>query len=109
MRLNRQKAGVPVPETRTKRTRKQGQGNTTGGREVPISRRQFVSTAASAGIASVVAPRLTLAQNSGPIRVGLLAAKTGPPPSGRIDMEPRIADFPKERDNTLAGRKVELI
>src|SRR5258708_35010544 len=69
----RRKAEVPVQETRTK-----GLGNTAGGREVPISRRQFVSTAAGAGIASVVAPRVTIAQNSGSIRIGLLAAKTGP-------------------------------
>src|SRR3982075_2385039 len=109
MRLNRQKAGVPVPEARTKRTRKQGQGNTTGGREVPISRRQFVSTAAGAGVASVVTPRLTFAQNSGPMRVGLLAAKTGPLASGGIDMELALTMFLKERDNILGGRKVELI
>jgi branched-chain amino acid transport system substrate-binding protein len=76
---------------------------------VPISRRQFVSTAAGAGIASVVAPRLTLAQSSGPIRIGLLAAKTGPLASGGIDMDLALTMFLKDRDNTLAGRKVELI
>jgi len=76
---------------------------------VPISRRQFVSTAAGAGIASVVAPRLTLAQTSGPIRIGLLAAKTGPLASGGIDMELALTMFLKDRDSTLAGRKVELI
>ena len=76
---------------------------------MPISRRQFVRTAAGAGIASVIAPRLTLAQNSGPIRIGLLAAKTGPLASGGIDMELALTMFLKERDNTLAGRKVELI
>src|ERR1700720_1130797 len=74
-----------------------------------VSRRQFLSTAAGAGIASVVAPRLTLAQNSEPIRVGLLAAKTGPLASGGIDMELALAIVLKGRDNTLAGRKVELI
>src|SRR5258707_11658724 len=107
MRLNPSEGGSDG--TRTKRTRKQGHGNIIGGREVPISRRQFVSTAAGAGIASVVAPRLTLAQSSGPIRIGLLAAKTGPLASGGIDMDLALTMFLKERDNTLAGRKVELI
>src|ERR1700738_2368551 len=48
-----------------------------------VSRRQFVSSVAGAGIASMAAPNLVLAQNSGPIRIGLLAAKTGPLASGR--------------------------
>src|SRR5450756_689402 len=52
-----------------------------------ISRRQFVSSVAGAGIASMAAPNLLFAQNSGPIRVGLLAAKTGPLASGGIDMD----------------------
>jgi len=74
-----------------------------------ISRRQFVSSVAGAGIASMAAPHLVLAQNSGSVRVGLLAAKTGPLASGGIDMELAATMFLKERDNTLAGRKVELI
>src|SRR5476649_2453422 len=74
-----------------------------------ISRRQFVSSVAGAGIASMAAPNLVIAQNSGPIRVGLMAAKTGPLASGGIDMDLAMTMFLKERDNTLAGRKVELI
>ena len=74
-----------------------------------ISRRQFVGSVAGAGIASMAAPRLAFAQNSGPIRIGLLAAKTGPLASGGIDMELGFAMFLKERDNMLAGRKIELI
>src|ERR1700681_76355 len=104
MRLNPSEGGSAGT-----RTRKQGHGNITGGREVPISRRQFVSTAAGIGIASVVAPRPTLAQNSGPIRIGLLAAKTGPLASGAVDMEHALTMFLKERENTLAGRTVDLI
>src|SRR5246500_5171599 len=73
-----------------------------------ISRRQFVGSVAGAGIASMAAPDLVQAQNSGPIRVGMLAVKTGPLASGGIDMELAITMFLKERDNTLAGRKVEL-
>src|SRR5580700_319750 len=74
-----------------------------------ISRRQFVSSVAGAGIASMAAPNLVYAQNSGPIRIGMLAVKTGPLASGGIDMELAITMFLKERDNTIAGRKVELI
>ena len=73
-----------------------------------ISRRQFVSSVAGAGIASMAAPRLVLAQNSEPIRIGMLAVKTGPLASGGIDMELAMNMFLKERNNTLAGRKVEL-
>ena len=74
-----------------------------------ISRRQFVSGIAGAGFASLAAPNLVFAQAAGPIRIGLLAAKTGPLASGGIDMELALMMFLKERDNTLAGRKVELI
>jgi branched-chain amino acid transport system substrate-binding protein len=74
-----------------------------------ISRRQFVSSVAGAGIASMAAPNLAMAQNNGPIRVGLMAAKTGPLASGGIDMDLAMTMFLKERDNMLAGRKVELI
>jgi branched-chain amino acid transport system substrate-binding protein len=74
-----------------------------------ISRRQFVGTVAGAGIANLAAPNLLFAQNSGPIRIGMLAVKTGPLASGGIDMELSMTMFLKERDNMIAGRKVELI
>jgi branched-chain amino acid transport system substrate-binding protein len=57
----------------------------------------------------MAAPNLAFAQGSGPMRIGLLAAKTGPLASGGIDMELALMMFLKERDYTLAGRKVELI
>src|SRR5260370_14751792 len=74
-----------------------------------VSRRQFVGGVAGVGIATMAAPNLVLAQNSDPIRIGLLAAKTGPLASGGIDMELALTMFPKARENTLAGRKGELI
>ena len=74
-----------------------------------ISRRNFVGGAAGASIASLAAPNLVFAQGSGPIRVGMLAAKTGPLASGGIDMELAFTMFLKEHDGTLAGRKIELI
>src|SRR5258708_32287227 len=74
-----------------------------------MSRRQFVSSVAGAGVASLAAPDLLSAQSSEPIRIGLLAAKTGPLASGGIDMDLALTMFLKERENTLGGRKVELI
>jgi branched-chain amino acid transport system substrate-binding protein len=74
-----------------------------------ISRRQFVGGIAGAGVASMASPHFLLAQSNDPIRVGLLAVKTGPLASGGIDMDIALTMFLKERDNTLAGRKVELI
>jgi branched-chain amino acid transport system substrate-binding protein len=74
-----------------------------------ISRRQFVSGAAGAGLATLASPNLAFAQGTGPVRIGLLAAKTGPLASGGIDMELALTMFFKEHDFTLAGRKVDLI
>src|SRR5438477_4279007 len=74
-----------------------------------MSRRQFVGSVAGAGITSLAAPHFLSAQPSEPIRIGLLAAKTGPLASGGIDMDLALTMFLRERENTLAGRKVELI
>ena len=45
---------------------------------------------------------------AGPIQVGFLTVKTGPLASGGIQMEQGLTVFFKERNNMLAGRKVEL-
>lgn len=74
-----------------------------------LSRREFVGAATGAGIASMAAPGLLFAQSSDPFRIGLLAAKTGPLASGGIDMELALNMFLRERNGTLAGRKIELI
>jgi len=72
-----------------------------------ISRRTFVHGAAGAALVGA-APR-ALAQSSDPVRVGLLTVKTGPLASGGIDMERALVMYLKERNNTLGGRKIELI
>jgi len=46
---------------------------------------------------------------SEPARIGLLTVKTGPLAQGGIQMEQGLTLFLKDRDNTLAGRKVEMI
>ena len=42
-------------------------------------------------------------------KIGLLTVKTGPLAQGGFQMEQGIASFLREKNNTLAGRKVELI
>ncbi len=44
-----------------------------------------------------------------PIRIGLLTVKTGPLAQGGIQMEQGVTLFLKDRNNTIAGRKVELM
>ncbi|HEV7393459.1 MAG TPA: ABC transporter substrate-binding protein [Burkholderiales bacterium] len=72
-----------------------------------INRRRFTQ-AIGAGLAVSALPARVLAQ-SGPIRVGLVTVKTGPLASGGIDMERGLQQLMKERNHTLAGRKVELL
>jgi branched-chain amino acid transport system substrate-binding protein len=75
-----------------------------------ISRRKFIQGVAGAGaLAATTHAPWARAQAAGPIRVGLLTVKTGPLASGGIDMERALVMYLKERDNALAGRKVELI
>jgi branched-chain amino acid transport system substrate-binding protein len=73
-----------------------------------ISRRHLLH--ATGGLAATAAlPMSARAQATGPIRVGLLTVRTGPLASGGLDMERALVMYLKERDNTLAGRKVELL
>ena len=74
-----------------------------------LSRRSFVKGTAAASLATVSAPAIVRAQGAGAMRVGLLTVKTGPLASGGIDMERALVMYLKERNNELAGRKIELI
>jgi branched-chain amino acid transport system substrate-binding protein len=68
-----------------------------------LARRKFLAaTAATAAL-----PMPAIAQNK-PIRIGLLTVKTGPLAQGGIQMEQGVTLFLKDRNNTIAGRKVEL-
>jgi branched-chain amino acid transport system substrate-binding protein len=72
-------------------------------------RREFLQGAAAAGL-SLSAPLSARAQaSSEPIRLGLMTVKTGPLASGGIDMERALIMFLNEHNNTIAGRKVQLI
>src|SRR5438270_7547967 len=70
-----------------------------------FTRRRFIQAAGSAAAAAALPVR---AQGE-PMRLGLMTVKTGPLASGGIDMERALVQYLKERNNTLAGRKVELL
>jgi branched-chain amino acid transport system substrate-binding protein len=63
--------------------------------------------ATGASVANLKMPALH-AQGA-PFKIGLLTVKTGPLAQGGIQMEQGIAAFLKEKNSTLAGRKVELL
>jgi branched-chain amino acid transport system substrate-binding protein len=71
---------------------------------VKLARRRFLATTAAAA----TLPMPTIAQNT-PIRIGLLTVKTGPLAQGGIQMEQGVTLFLKDRNSTIAGRKVELM
>jgi branched-chain amino acid transport system substrate-binding protein len=71
---------------------------------VKLARRTFL--AASAAAAALPMP--AIAQDK-PIRIGLLTVKTGPLAQGGIQMEQGVTLFLKDRNNMIAGRKVELM
>src|SRR6266851_7217170 len=60
------------------------------------------------GVSALTLKAPAIAQ-SAPFKIGLLTVKTGPLAQGGIQMEQGIATLLKEKDGTLAGRKVELL
>lgn len=61
------------------------------------------------GTTALIAAPAVLRAQAAPFKIGLLTVKTGPLAQGGIQMEQGIATFLKEKNNTLAGRKVELL
>src|SRR5438067_5533644 len=72
---------------------------------MPFTRRRFIQATG----ASAAAAALPVRAQAGPIRVGLVTVKTGPLASGGIDMERALEQYLKEKNYTMAGRKVELV
>src|SRR3984885_7114591 len=74
-----------------------------------VTRRALLAgSAAGAAAALGGLPAPAIAQ-AAPFKLGLLTVKTGPLAQGGIQMEQGIATLLKEKDSTLAGRKVELV
>jgi branched-chain amino acid transport system substrate-binding protein len=72
---------------------------------VKLGRRELLAATAAA---AATLPMPAIAQNK-PLRIGLLTVKTGPLAQGGIQMEQGVLLFLKDRNNTIAGRKVELL
>src|SRR5881398_1545882 len=68
-----------------------------------LTRRTFL---VSAALTALPVPAFAQAK---PVRIGLLTVKTGPLATGGIQMEQGTIRFLKDRNSTLAGRKVELV
>ena len=73
-----------------------------------VHRRTVLKGMLGAGV-SAVALQAPAVHAQAPFKIGLLTVKTGPLAQGGIQMEQGIATFLKEKNNTLAGRKVELL
>jgi branched-chain amino acid transport system substrate-binding protein len=61
------------------------------------------------GATAVLAAPAVLRAQDAPFKIGLLTVKTGPLAQGGIQMEQGILTLLKEKNNTLAGRKIEFI
>lgn len=72
-----------------------------------VTRRTFLAGTGSVALASLF-PAPAVAQQK-PVRIGLLTVKTGPLAQGGIQMEQGTVRFLKDRNYTMAGRKVELV
>src|SRR5262245_15895155 len=77
-------------------------------KSMTIKRRTVLKGLAATGAAAVYGPAVLRAQ-AAPFKIGLLTVKTGPLAQGGIQMEQGIATLLKEKNNTFAGRKIELI
>lgn len=75
---------------------------------MPRVTRRAVLAGTAAGTAVAVIGMPAVAQGA-PFKIGLLTVKTGPLAQGGIQMEQGIATLLKQRSNTFAGRRVELI
>ena len=74
-----------------------------------LTRRKFMAaTATGAALATFKFSSPVIAQ-AAPFKLGLLTVKTGPLAQGGIQMEQGIVTYLKEKNYTLAGRKVEFI
>lgn len=72
-----------------------------------LTRRKFLARTGAASAASAL-PLPAIAQQK-PIKIGLMTVKTGGLAAGGVHLEEGITCFLKDKNYTLAGRKIELI
>ena len=73
-----------------------------------LNRRTFLAGTA-AGAAAATFPFAPAIAQAAPFKIGLLTVKTGPLAQGGIQMEQGLLTFLVEKNNTLAGRKIDFI
>jgi branched-chain amino acid transport system substrate-binding protein len=73
-----------------------------------LRRRTVLKGLAAAGASAAIMRAPAVHAQAEPIRVGFLTVKTGQLASGGIQMDEGLTLYLKERDYTLAGRKVEV-
>jgi branched-chain amino acid transport system substrate-binding protein len=71
-----------------------------------LSRRALLAGTAAAAVARFPMPAIAQAA---PFKLGLLTVKTGPLAQGGIQMEQGVLSFLKEKNYTMAGRKVDFV
>src|SRR5690349_22161906 len=74
-----------------------------------VKRRTVLKGMLAAGASSVAVKMPAVHAQNAPFKIGLMTVKTGPLAQGGIQMEQGILTLLKEKSNTLAGRKVELL
>jgi branched-chain amino acid transport system substrate-binding protein len=74
-----------------------------------IERRTVLKGMLATGVSAAALNMPAVHAQGAPFKIGLLTVKTGPLAQGGIQMEQGIVTFLKEKNYTLAGRKVELL
>jgi branched-chain amino acid transport system substrate-binding protein len=74
-----------------------------------LQRRTVLKGILATGVSAAALRAPAVHAQAASFKIGLLTVKTGPLAQGGIQMEQGIATFLKQKNNTLAGRKVEFI
>ena len=72
-----------------------------------IKRRTVLKGMLATGVSAATLKMPAVHAQAAPFKIGLLTVKTGPLAQGGIQMEQGIVTFLKEKNQTLAGRKVD--
>src|SRR5262245_60316935 len=74
-----------------------------------IKRRTVLKGMLASGASVAVLKAPAVHAQAAPFKLGLLTVKTGPLAQGGIQMEQGVITFLKEKNYTMAGRKVDFI